>query len=85
MIGSLAILGLISFYLHHIFKNPKLTLVSTAILFLLYGFIFMLLQLEDYALLLGSAGLLIVLGTVMYLTRKVDWYTAGKERKSNSF
>jgi inner membrane protein len=29
---------------------------------------------QDYALLFGSIGLFIVLGTFMYLTRKINWY-----------
>jgi inner membrane protein len=35
-----------------------------------------LLQLEDYALLMGSIGLFAVLCAVMFLTRKIDWYAA---------
>jgi inner membrane protein len=41
----------------------------------LYGFLYLLLRLEDYALLAGSIGLFIVLAGVMYLTRRMDWYS----------
>lgn len=41
----------------------------------LYGFLYLLLRLEDYALLAGSIGLFVVLAGVMYLTRRMDWYT----------
>ena len=37
-------------------------------------FLFTILQLQDYALLLGSIGLFVVLALVMYLSRKIDWY-----------
>ena len=37
----------------------------------------MLLQLEDYALLLGTVGLFTILATVMYVTRDLDWYAVG--------
>ena len=40
----------------------------------LYGFLFLLLRLEDYALLAGSLGLFVMLALVMYLTRRVNWY-----------
>ena len=40
----------------------------------LYGFLYLLLRLEDYALLAGSLGLFAMLALVMVLTRKVDWY-----------
>jgi inner membrane protein len=33
-----------------------------------------LLQLEDYALLLGAVGLFVTLATVMWITRRVNWY-----------
>jgi len=41
---------------------------------LVYGFLYLLLRLEDYALLAGSVGLFITLSVVMLLTRKVNWY-----------
>jgi inner membrane protein len=40
----------------------------------LYGFLYLLLRLEDYALLAGSVGLFVVLAVVMFLTRRMDWY-----------
>ena len=40
----------------------------------LYGFLYLLLRLEDYALLAGSVGLFIVLALVMYVTRRMNWY-----------
>jgi inner membrane protein len=74
LISSAATLILITLYAAYIFKNRFLTLIFAGILALLYGFFYSLLQLEDYALLLGSIGLFIILATIMYLTRKVDWY-----------
>jgi inner membrane protein len=40
----------------------------------LYGFLYLLLRLEDYALLAGSVGLFIILALVMYVTRRMNWY-----------
>ena len=40
----------------------------------LYGFLYLLLRLEDYALLAGSIGLFIILSAVMFITRKMNWY-----------
>jgi len=40
----------------------------------LYGFLYLLLRLEDYALLAGSVGLFIVLAVVMFVTRRMNWY-----------
>ena len=43
----------------------------------LYGFLFVLLSNEDYALLVGALGLFAALALVMFATRRVDWYAAG--------
>jgi inner membrane protein len=39
----------------------------------LYGYLYVLLQLEEYALLLGALGLFLTLSAVMWITRRVDW------------
>jgi inner membrane protein len=74
LVSSIAIIGLITIYSKSIFKNPILTKVIFGILIILYGFIYIIIQLEDYALLMGSIGLLLVLASVMYLSRKINWY-----------
>ncbi len=56
-------------------KNKKLTAIVALVLIVLYVFLFTILQLQDYSLLLGSIGLFIALAIVMYLSRKVDWYS----------
>jgi inner membrane protein len=43
---------------------------------LIYGFLYITLQLQDYALVFGSAGLFAALATVMFTTRRVNWYEA---------
>jgi len=40
----------------------------------LYGFLYLLLRLEDYALLAGSIGLFTMLALLMFATRRVNWY-----------
>lgn len=44
------------------------------LLVVLYGFLYLLLQLEDYALLAGSIGLFAMLALLMYSTRRINWY-----------
>ncbi|WP_338869769.1 cell envelope integrity protein CreD [Spirosoma sp. SC4-14] len=74
LIGGCLVLALITFYVRYVFQNTRLTILFSAILALLYGFFYSLLQLEDYSLLLGSFGLLLILSVTMYLTRHVNWY-----------
>ena len=72
-LSALLILGMIGGYAWAVLDNRRLTLLVVALLALLYGFFYGLLQLEDYSLLIGSFGLLIALGTIMYLTRRTNW------------
>lgn len=74
LIACVIILALITGYCSYILHNRRLTWMMFGILALLYGFFYSLLQLQDYALLLGSLGLLLILSTIMYLTRNIDWY-----------
>jgi inner membrane protein len=74
LISSLVIIGMISVYIQAIFKKWKTTISITAGLTVLYLFLFTILQIADYALLLGNIGLVIILGAVMFYSKKVDWY-----------
>lgn len=47
-----------------------------AIFALLYGLIYLLLRLEDNALLVGAIASFIAVATAMYFTRFIDWYSA---------
>ena len=40
----------------------------------LYGFLYLLLRLEDYALLAGSVAIFLILAFVMFVTRRMNWY-----------
>jgi len=74
LIGCVAILSLVSFYAWSIFRSKFLTGLIGGGLAVLYGFFYSLLQLQDYALLMGSLGLLLILSAIMAVTRNVDWY-----------
>ena len=74
LFAALAIIILITAYSHSIFKDIKQTISMGSLLTTLYLFLFTVLQVEDFALLIGSIGLFIALATVMYVSRKVDWY-----------
>ena len=74
LIASLAITGLIAFYVKSTLGSNILTIIAAILLIILYGFLYVLLQNQDYALLLGSIGTFIIMAVVMYLSRKVDWY-----------
>ena len=73
LVASLATILLIAWFVRSILRSSKMSLFIGALLTLLYGFIFTLTQLQDYALLMGSVGLFITLGVVMYFSRKIKW------------
>lgn len=79
LISACAVISLITGYAKAILKNSRVTLMVGGILVMLYAYLFILLQLEDDALLMGSVGLFGVLAATMYLTRKVDWYALQPE------
>jgi inner membrane protein len=74
ILSSAATIGLISAYSTKVLKAKGRTSVLAGLLVCLYGYLFVLLQNQDYALLIGSLGLFLILATVMYITRNIDWY-----------
>jgi inner membrane protein len=73
-IAAAATILLITFYAKSHFSSWKSASIFGTLLTCLYGFIFILIRLEDTALLVGSIGLFIILALVMYGSRKINWY-----------
>lgn len=73
-IAATATIALITLYTKSIFHKWRIAALFGALLTLLYTFIFVLLQLQDGALLVGSIGLFILLAITMYYSRKISWY-----------
>jgi inner membrane protein len=82
LIASISIIGMIGVFARSLYHNSKVTLTVVACLTALYTFLFVILQLIDYSLLFGNIGLVIILGIVMYFSRKIDWYSPVKSSKS---
>jgi len=74
LLSSAVIVTMISLYAEGILAARRLTWRVAAIMAGLYVYLYALLQLEDYALLIGNVGLLAALGLAMYLSRRADWY-----------
>lgn len=72
-LSSIAVIALITSYSVSILQNKKFPVLIGSSLVVLYSFIFVIIQLEDYALLVGSIGLFFILATVMYFSRKIEW------------
>ncbi|SHE79116.1 inner membrane protein [Mariniphaga anaerophila] len=74
LISSVAVIVMVLFYSHTFLKKWSSAILQTLILTFSFGFIFVLMQLETYALLAGSIGLFVVLALTMFFTRKINWY-----------
>ena len=74
LISAAATVGLITLYTSTIFRDRKETALLSGILAGLYAYLYFILQLENYTLLVGSVGLFVILGVIMYVSRKVSWY-----------
>jgi inner membrane protein len=72
--AAVATIGLIAGYSGFVLKQLSRVAGIGALLSGLYLYLYVLLQLEDYALLLGALGLFAALAAVMWITRRVDWY-----------
>lgn len=74
IIAAILTLFLVTAYTTAILKSKQIGTLILGILLILYTFIFIIIQLEDYALLMGSIGVFLILALVMYFSRKIDWY-----------
>ena len=75
VIASIAIIVLVTSYCLAVLKTAKRAMIVGLVVMLLYIYLYVLLMIEDYALLFGSVGLFVALAIIMFLTRKVDWYS----------
>ena len=73
---------LITAYSARVLQSRRRAYPISALLVVLYGYLYFVLQLEDYALLFGSLLLFALLATVMYLTRNVNWFEPAPKNTS---
>jgi inner membrane protein len=76
-IAAVATVALISAYAGWVFKSRRQGFVALAAFSVLYALIYVLMRLEDWALMVGSVISFIAIAAAMYFTRNVDWYGEG--------
>jgi inner membrane protein len=77
IVATVAITGMVTLYSKAALDRWRRALTVGALLGGLYGYLYLLLRAEDYALLGGSIALFVGLAVVMLLTRKIDWHRLG--------
>ncbi|MCX2450693.1 cell envelope integrity protein CreD [Pedobacter sp. PLR] len=72
-IASVATVILVSTFIGAFLRNKKAAMVFAIILSIFYSFIYVIIQLQDLALLFGSIGLFITVACLMYFSVKINW------------
>ncbi|MBY0433429.1 MAG: cell envelope integrity protein CreD [Cyclobacteriaceae bacterium] len=79
-IASFFTIGLVSFYATTFLPKRQLVILFSILMSIFYLFIFVIIQAQDFSLLLGSIGLFMIVAAIMYFSRNIKWYrdaTAG--------
>lgn len=78
-----ATVSLISAYAGWVFESRKQGFIALVAFSLLYGLIYVLMRLEDFALLVGAVTSFLAIASVMYFTRRIAWYGAPEAEKTS--
>jgi inner membrane protein len=79
-IASIATTALVSVYASTFLQRRQITLLFTGLMIFFYVFIFVIIQAQDFSLLIGSVGLFMIIGLLMYFSRNIKWYNEGPTR-----
>ncbi|NLL27461.1 MAG: cell envelope integrity protein CreD [Bacteroidales bacterium] len=71
LIASATTVLMITIYFYSLLKQKIATLILCIVMIILYGFLYIILQIEDFALLFGSIFLFIILGVIMFVSNKI--------------
>ncbi len=83
-IASTATTALVGAYTSSVLQAKKRAAIVTAELAATYGILYVIMSAESFALLAGATMLFTVLATIMFVTRKIDWYALGAKQVSAS-
>ncbi len=73
-IATVSTVVLVSLYSSTFLSEKKLVAVFGGLLSFFYAFIFVIIQLQDYSLLVGSVGLFFIISLIMYFSKNIKWY-----------
>jgi inner membrane protein len=74
LIATVATVILVGLYSTTFLRSKLLIVTFTSLLAFFYGFIFVIVQMQDFSLLIGSIGLFLIIGLIMYFSRGIKWY-----------
>ena len=70
--ASAATILMTTAYFYSLIKQKLATFVLAGIMIILYAFLYIILQIEDFALLFGSIFLFVILGVIMFVSNKIN-------------
>ncbi len=73
LVASVATILMITIYFNSLIKQKNATFILAGILLTLYAFLYIILQVEDFALLFGSIFLFVILGVIMFVSNKIKF------------
>lgn len=73
-VATVATIVLLGLYSKSFLESNLLVGTFTGLLVFFYAFIFVIIQLQDFSLLLGSIGLFLIIGAIMYFSKGIKWY-----------
>nr|MBB6152170.1 inner membrane protein involved in colicin E2 resistance [Mucilaginibacter sp. SP1R1] len=73
LVASVSTIALVAVFIASLLKNKMAALLFAFILSVFYTFIFVIIQLEDLALMIGSIALFSIVAVLMYFSRKINW------------
>lgn len=84
LIASLCCSGLLLLYFKPVLKRRKYAYLFSGVLFVLYGALYIIISMEDLALVMGSFLTFSALAIVMFTTRNINWYEVGQDLSTKS-
>ncbi|HRX15876.1 MAG TPA: cell envelope integrity protein CreD [Spirochaetota bacterium] len=72
--ASAAVVLLVSLYCRSVLNQQLRALLIALFLTVLYSFLFVLIQMQQFTLLVGSVGVFTLLAATMFFTRNINWY-----------
>jgi inner membrane protein len=68
--ASFVTISMITIYFYSLIKQKLAAFILAGIMLILYAFLYIILQIEDFALLFGSIFLFVILGVIMFVSNK---------------
>lgn len=75
LISVICCSSLILFYVRYMLASVRAAILFSAMISGLYGLLYVIVQAEDFALLMGALLVFVVLAVLMVVTRHIDWYS----------